>query len=100
MGEKKRGRKKRIIRRGSKQEGEARRGVDSVEVRKEGGIRGTKQKFAETALKRSHGIAKGLARCLEMKRSIGAPANNCSGPENRDASILVGKHIANAMFCF
>ena len=27
----------------------------------------------------------------------GAPAKNCSGPENRDASILVGKHIANAM---
>ena len=26
----------------------------------------------------------------------GAPAKNCSGPENRDASILVGKHRANA----
>ena len=25
----------------------------------------------------------------------GAPAENCSGPENRDASILVGKHRAN-----
>ena len=32
--------------------------------------------------------------CTEM---YGAPAKNCSGPENRDASILVGKHIANAM---
>ena len=27
----------------------------------------------------------------------GAQAKNCSGTENRDASILVGKHIANAM---
>ena len=32
--------------------------------------------------------------CKEM---YGAPAKNCSGPENRDASILVGKHIANAI---
>ena len=32
--------------------------------------------------------------CTEMYR---APAKTCSGPENRDASILVGKHTANAM---
>ena len=32
--------------------------------------------------------------CREIN---GAPAKNWSGPENRDASILVGKHIANAM---
>ena len=27
----------------------------------------------------------------------GAPAKNCSVPEKRDASILLSKHIANAM---
>ena len=32
--------------------------------------------------------------CTEM---YGAPAKKCSGPENRDASILFGRHIANAM---
>ena len=32
--------------------------------------------------------------CTEM---YGAPAKNCSGPENRDASILFGRHTANAM---
>ena len=32
-----------------------------------------------------------------VREMYGAPANNCSGPENRDASILVGKHTANVM---
>ena len=32
--------------------------------------------------------------CTEM---YGAPAKNCSGPENRDASILLGKLLGNAM---
>ena len=32
-----------------------------------------------------------------LKKMYGAPADNCSGPENRDASILGGEHIANAM---
>ena len=32
-----------------------------------------------------------------FKKIYGAPAKNCSGSENRDASILVGRHIANAM---
>ena len=27
----------------------------------------------------------------------GVPAKNCSGPENHNASILLGRHIANAM---
>ena len=56
--------------------------------------------FSSTAIDRGIGIDRfGVEKttfdfCTEM---YGAPAKNCSGPENRDASILVGKHIANAM---
>ena len=56
--------------------------------------------FSSTAIDRGIGIGRiGVEKttfdfCTEM---YGAPAKNCSGPENRDASILVGKHIANAM---
>ena len=56
--------------------------------------------FSSTAIDRGIGIGRfGVEKttfdfCREM---YGAPAKNCSGPENRDASILVGKHIANAM---
>ena len=56
--------------------------------------------FSSTAIDRGIGIGRfGVEKttfdfCTEM---YGAPAKNCSGPENRDASILLGKHIANAM---
>ena len=36
-------------------------------------------------------------RSISLREINGAPAKNSSGPENRDASILLGKHIANAM---
>ena len=55
---------------------------------------------SSTAIDRGIGIGRiGVEKtkfdfCREM---YGAPAKNCSGPENRDASILVGKHLANAM---
>ena len=55
---------------------------------------------SRTAIDRGIGIGRiGVEKttfdfCREM---YGAPAKKCSGPENRDASILVGKHIANAM---
>ena len=56
--------------------------------------------FSSTAIDRGIGIERfGVEKttfdfCTEM---YGARAKKCSGPENRDASILVGKHIANAM---
>ena len=54
--------------------------------------------FSSTAIDRGIGIGrfgvekKSFDFCTEM---YGAPAKNCSGPENRDASILLGKHRAN-----
>ena len=56
--------------------------------------------FSSTAIDRGIGIGRFGSKnstfdfCTEM---YGAPAKNCSGPENRDASILLGRHIANAM---
>ena len=56
--------------------------------------------FSSTAIDRGIGIGRfGVEKttfdfCTEM---YGAPAKICSGPENRDASILVGKYIVNAM---
>ena len=55
--------------------------------------------FSSTAIDRGIGIGRfGVEKttfdfCREM---YGAPAKNCSGPENRDASILVCKFNANA----
>ena len=47
----------------------------------------------------SVGSASKKRRSISVVRRelYGAPAKKSSGPENRDASILVGKHIANAM---
>ena len=56
--------------------------------------------FSSTAIDRGIGIGRiGVEKtpfdfCREM---YGAPAKKCSGPENRDASISLGRHIANAM---
>ena len=56
--------------------------------------------FSSTAIDRGIGIDRfGVEKmrfdfCTEI---YGAPAKNCSGPENRNASIVLGRHIANAM---
>ena len=56
--------------------------------------------FSSTAIDRGIGIDRfGVEKttfdfCTEM---YGAPAKHCSGPENRNASILLGKHIADVM---
>ena len=61
-----------------------------------------RRSFSSTAIHRGIGIGIGRfgvekATFDFFKKIRGVPAKKCSGPENRDASILVGRHIANAM---
>ena len=35
--------------------------------------------------------------CVACSKSNGAPLKNCSGPENRDSSISLGRHAVNLM---
>ena len=55
---------------------------------------------SSTAIDRGIGIDRfGVEKMrFDFCREIyGAAAKTCSGPENRNASILLGRHIANAM---
>ena len=56
--------------------------------------------FSSTSIDRRIGIDQigvGKTTVDFLGKIHGAPAKNCSGPENRDASILLGRHVANAM---